>query len=344
VRQASTDNQIRLKLIGIIPAGGDWSGEIASGEVVRILSGARIPEGVDAVLAEEFTREDDGMIEAFADADPGRNILKARNDIYIGKPLVEQGEKLTPMKIGLLASAGYVELPVCRRPKVAIIATGDEVVAPGTPLQDGKLYASNLVTLAVWCVHFGFQPETWVVPDDEEEIRNCLIKALDDFDVILTSGGAWKGDRDLVAKIMDSLGWDKIYHRIKMAPGKAVGFGLYKGTPVFILPGGPPSNHMAFLQLALPALQKMAGWRDLGFPVVPARLAESIRRQTDWPRFVHGRLEKDTSGELVFSPSKQASRLQMIAASDAILMIPEDCDGFQAGADIKVQQLVNNLI
>jgi molybdopterin molybdotransferase len=323
----------------MIPAGGDWDGTLLPGQTVRILSGARIPGGADAVLAEEFAHEKDGKVLAYADAKVGRNVLLAGNDIHIGKPLVALGERLSPMKVGLLASAGYVKIPVVRRPQVAVIATGDEVVAPGNPLPDGKLYASNLLMLAGWCVWFGFSPQTYVVPDDRNEIRTVLSRGLQEFDVVLTSGGAWKSDRDLVVHILDEIGWEKIYHRIKMGPGKAVGFGLCQGKPVFLLPGGPPSNHMAFLQLALPAIKAMAGWQELGFPMARVRLVDTLCGQIDWTQFVHGKLDYGEGGGRIFSPSRQKSRLQMMAASDAIAKIPEGVDCIPEGEYIEVQKL-----
>ena len=339
VANASLEKPATLKLIGIIPAGGDWHGEVHSGEAVKILSGGRVPKGADAVLAEEYTVEADQVVTAYADAQAGRNILLAGNDIHVGKHLINRGERLSPMQVGLLASAGYVDIPVTRLPKVAVIATGDEVVAPGNPLPDGKLYASNLVTLAAWCVKYGFLPQTTVVPDERQKIADALENAVNNFDVVLTSGGAWKSDRDLVVHILDEMGWEKVFHRIKMGPGKAVGFGLCRGKPVFLLPGGPPSNHMAFLQFALPAIKKLAGWQDEGFPMVKVQLAEKLRGQIDWTQFEHGFLALNEQGEVTFSPSRQKSRLQMMAASDAIAKIPEGVDCIPEGEWIKVQKL-----
>lgn len=339
VQDASEENPVRVRLVGKIAAGGDLTGMIGPGEAVRILSGGRVPDGADAVLAEEFTREEDGWLVALGTARLGRNILPARADIFVGKELVAKGERLTPVKVGLLASAGFAQVPVCRQPRVAVIATGDEVVAPGKPLPDGKLYASNLVTLAGWCVSFGFDVQTFVVPDDRDKIQAALEEALVNFDVALTSGGAWKSDRDLVVHILDALGWEKVYHRIKMGPGKAVGFGLYQGKSVFLLPGGPPSNHMAFLQLVVPAMHRMAGWPELGFPLVPARVGKTLRGQIDWTQFEHGRLEKASDGAAVFYPSRQTSRLQMMAASNAVAKIPEGVDCIPEGETILVQKL-----
>ncbi|MCB2179536.1 molybdopterin molybdotransferase MoeA [bacterium] len=339
VEQASPENPIRIQLVGKIAAGGDWEGQVGSGEAVRILSGGRVPAGADAVLAEEFTQEDEDGVIALAHARAGRNILPARTDIYVGKKLVQKGERLTPVKVGLLASAGYSEVPVFRKPRVAVIATGDEVIAPGNPLPDGKLYASNLVTLAGWCVSFGFEVETFVVPDDWKQIQQAMTTALNEFDLVMTSGGAWKSDRDLVVHILESLGWEKIYHRIKIGPGKAVGFGFCQNKPVFLLPGGPPSNHMAFLQLVVPAMHQMAGWPKLGFPLVPARLGKTLRGQIDWTQFEHGCLEKDEQGADVFYPSRQTSRLQMMASSNAVAKIPEGTDHILEGEIILVQKL-----
>jgi molybdopterin molybdotransferase len=152
----------------------------------------------------------------------------------------------------------------------------------------------------------------------------------------LTSGGAWSGERDLVVHILDDLGWQKIYHRVRIGPGKAVGFGLYQDKPVFCLPGGPPSNHMAFLQLALPGLQKLGGEGGHGLPVVMVRMAESVHGQIDWTQFVHGRIKWSQAG-LVFQPLKPKSRLQMMANADGIVAVPEGRAEIPAGELVRAQ-------
>lgn len=334
---ASPEHEIHLDLIGDIAAGGTWKGSIGQGQTVRILSGAPIPDGADAVLAEEFAREGKG-VTAFNDAGPGRNVLRRGEDIRKGQLLVDGGEILSPPKIGCLASAGYAEVPVTRVPRVGIIATGDEVVAPGKPLETGKLYASNLVTLASWCKKYGFNVETMVLPDRETEIREGLQRALRRNDVVLTSGGAWKGERDLVVDVLQRMGWKHIYHRVRMGPGKAVGFGMAGMKPVFCLPGGPPSNYMAFLQLALPGLKKMAGFRDLVFPKVPVALSKAVEGQIDWTQFVCGRLDR-IKDKAAFVPVKPESRLQMMAASEAIIKIPEGENRYQKGEWVEAYQL-----
>lgn len=338
IARAAPHNPVHLQIVGQAAAGNPWEGSISSGEAVRILSGAMLIEGADAILAEEFARVAGDHVIAFNDAVPGRNILHRGADVHTGQVLAPAGECLRPTMLGLLAAAGYAEIAVVRRPRVAILATGDEVVAPGRPLEPGKLYASNLVTLAAWCQHFGFETTTQVLPDDSAKIRHELEANLEQYDAILTSGGAWKGDRDLVAHLLDELGWQKIYHRIRIGPGKAVGFGLLGAKPIFCLPGGPPSNHIAFLELALPGLQRLAGWSKPGLPLVAAEMAEEVKGQTDWTQFVHGRLELRGQTLVFISTWKDTSRLSSMATSNAVAVIPEGTSQIPAGEKVIIQQ------
>jgi len=331
IQNASPEQSVSLTIEGSIAAGGDWSGVLQPGQAVRILSGAPIPAGAQAVVAEEFTHQEGAQLLVFNNAEPGRNVLKKGEDVKQGDFLVGEGSLLTPGIVGFLASAGYMEIPVVRSPRVGIIATGDEVVAPGKPLPEGKLYASNLVTLAAWCHKYGFAVETDVLPDDEDVLRKGLRKALERYDAVITTGGAWTGDRDFVKSVLVDMGWKMEYHHIRMGPGKAVGFGMVGRKPVFILPGGPPSNHIAFLQLGLPGLKRLAGWTDPVLPSLPVVLSETIRGQIDWTQFVHGKLTK-IDETITFKSVKQKSRLQMISASDALVIIPEGVDMLPEGS------------
>jgi molybdopterin molybdotransferase len=337
IAQASPDKPVKLRVIGAIAAGGHFDGEITAGSAVRIWSGAGIPAGADAVLSEEFARTSQDGVVVTADAEPGRNILRKGADIQLGQGLVSSGALISrPTQIGLLAAAGHSQVPVVRLPRVAIIATGDEVVAPGQALGKGKIFASNVVTLAAWCSLQGFSSDVWVVRDEPETIRARLLEAVTAHDAVLTSGGAWQGDRDLVVRLLDQLGWQKVYHWVRMGPGKAVGFGLWQGKPVFCLPGGPPSNQTAFTQLALPGLQKLAGYRRTGLPRVKARLSQSVEGEKDWTQFLEGRFEYADDGVL-FRPFKLLSRLQTLAATEGILTIPEGMTKLQAGSIVQVQ-------
>ncbi len=339
IAHATPKSPARLQLVGHASAGNSWSGEVVPGTAIRILTGAPIPLGAEAVVAEEFTVEDGDCVNVMNDADPGRNILPKGCDISVGQTLFAAGQSLTPPQVGLLAAAGHTTVPVVKRPRVAIIATGDEVIAPGMPLQEGKLFASNLVTLAAWCSRYEMNVTTRVVPDDATSIRKELVKAIGSHDALVTSGGSWTGERDLVVRLLDELGWWKHYHRIRIGPGKAVGFGLLEGKPVFCLPGGPPSNHIAFLELALPGLMRLGGHQNPGLPRTVVHLSDDIRGQVDWTQFIHGILEHHPDAILFHSLKYMKSRLRMMAQAEAIVKIPEGTDHIPAGTILEAQIL-----
>lgn len=338
VERASVEHPARLRLIGAAQAGSRFSGEVEPGTAVRVLSGACVPYGAEAVVSGEFATDDGAWVTVVADAAPGRNVLRRGTDVARGQVVAAAGTRLRPAQVGLLAAAGYGSAAVVRRPKVAIIATGDEVIAPGKALGTGQLYASNLVTLAAWCAHYGFETAVSVVPDRAEAIERSLAGAIEGCDAVITSGGAWTGERDLVVHLLDRLPWRKVYHKVKLGPGKAVAFGLARGKPVFCLPGGPPSNQMAFLQLALPGLLRLAGYRRPGLPEVAATLSEDVEGQVDWTQFVGGRLQRTASGDW-FHPLKLASRLHSMAQAEGLLAIPEGTSRIARGARVRVQVL-----
>ncbi len=335
---ATSENPVRLHRAGFVSAGDKFEGEVRPGTAVRILSGAGIPAGADAVVSEEFTSEDGVSVIVMNHAEPGRNILRRGSDVGQGQRLIAAGTTLRPAQIGLLAAGGHHQAPVTRRPQVAVIATGDEVIAPGETLAAGKLFASNLVTLAAWCSWYGMGATTSVVKDEVTSLRDYLLRALATSDAILTSGGAWSGDRDLVIGVLDDLGWQKVYHRVRIGPGKAVGFGLWQGKPVFCLPGGPPSNQMAFLQLGLPGLMKLGGYRQPGLAEMVVKLGHSVSGQKDWTQFLEGSIQEMDTG-IVFYPFKMRSRLQSMAETEGILELPEGVTSISAGATVRVQVL-----
>jgi len=154
-------------------------------------------------------------------------------------------------------------------------------------------------------------------------------------DALLTSGGAWLSRRDLVLDVLSDLGWHKVFHRVRLGPGKGVGFGLWEGKPVFCLPGGPPSNETAFLLLALPGLLRLAGFPAPGFPVKRARLAEDVQGTPGWTRVIRGRLEDGPEG-LSFRPITAPSRLTALARAQGLLILPEDAPAWAAGREVDV--------
>ncbi|MBN1266045.1 MAG: molybdopterin molybdotransferase MoeA [Anaerolineales bacterium] len=339
IRDAS-DQPVTLKLIGSRYAGDRNILQLQPGTTVRVLTGAAIPAGADAVLAEEFTTSEGSIITVLNIAEPGRNILHQGSDVRIGQKILSKGAQLHPAAVGLLASAGHTHARVFRRPYAALLATGNEVIAPGTPLEPGKLYASNLVTLAAWCTRHHMESSTMILKDKAAVIEEAIRNAIKNHDIVITSGGAWSGERDLVVKTLDSIGWEKLFNRVRMGPGKGVAFGLLEGKPVFCLPGGPPSNLTAFLQLVLPALHHMAGFAKPGLPVKEAVLADAVSGQSSWTQFIFGTLQEKPNAPLLFTPLPRGSRLQMMASAESILTIPEGIDHFNAGEPVLVQLLI----
>jgi molybdopterin molybdotransferase len=335
---ATNRQPVRLKVLGRVTAGDKTVYKVERGLSVKVLTGAPIPEGADAVLPEEFCRSENEDILCLDTTQAGRNVLEKGTDIRIGEKIAGKGEILSPPLLGLLASAGWSRASAYKTPRVSIIATGDEVLAPGQPLKKGKLYASNLVEISSWLTRWGIEYRVNIVPDSSEAIERAVLDDLPYVDAYVTSGGAWGSERDLVIKVLDHLKWDGIFHRSRMGPGKAVGFGLLEQKPFFSLPGGPPSNEMAFLQLALPAILSMAGHRGTLFPIVPASLEGAVKGQLEWTNFVPANVFMKQN-EFWAKPIKQKSRLQGMAKKDAIIIIPEDSDGFLTGETILVQIL-----
>lgn len=340
IDNATQENPVCLKLTGVAAAGGKSADIVEPGTAIRILTGAKIPEGADAVIAEEFTELKDNKVIVKLFAEPGRNILPKGSDVAQKEQIVGAGTRLVPGMVGLIAAAGYGEIPVIRNPKVAIIATGDEVVAPGKPLPEGKLFASNLMTLNAWCFRYGFDTMTDIVKDNADMIKKKLRFCNETCDAILTSGGAWTGDRDFVVSILEELGWKQIFHRIRIGPGKAVGFGILNSKPVFVLPGGPPSNLLGFLQIALPGLLKLAGHQKPELPKMSVILEQDIDgRHINWTQFIFGRFIAKQE-QTFFRPLKMVSRLQSMARAEGIIAIPEGEVHIPAGTELSAQLLV----
>ena len=341
IAEASPGSPARLRIIGHSFAGSPFEGEVRHGSAVGICSGAPIPGGADAVVAIEFCAEAGIEARVSADAGPGRNILRAGEDLEAGSVIAGKGTVLLPGLLGLAAAGGRETIEVYRAPRVAMVAIGDEVVAPGGNLHPGQLYASNLVTTGAWLDAFRVPFTTAIVGDSRDAITSELAGCLPGVDVLVTSGGAWLSERDLIARVLGEMGWRKVFHHVRMGPGKGVIFGTLEGKPVFCLPGGPASNEMAFLQLALPGILRMAGLAGSPLPVISARLVKDVKsRHRDWTEFRDAMLSRDPDGRYLVTPYLQRSRLQAIARAHCLVCIPEGVDTLREGDDVPVQVLM----
>ena len=336
---AKKKRPVALKLAGTAAAGSLPDRVVESQHTIRVLTGGPIPMGADAVVPEELTTRQDRHVEFYQSVEGGANILPKGSDLTKSQVVAREGCLITPGLLGILAAAGHSHVQVVQPPEVALIATGDEVTISGKPLLEGHLYASNITTLDGWCRRYGFQTRCCVVGDEPEDIYRTLSSSIDQTDAVVTSGGAWTGDRDLVAQGLRGLGWTQVFHGIRMVPGKGVGFGLLDRKPVFMLPGGPSANVMGFLQIALPGLLRLAGYRHTGLPELTVQLAAELNgRHMDWTQFVFGTLERQSSRH-VFHPLLTRSRLKAVAIAEAIVAIPEGENHLPAGTVVKAQLL-----
>lgn len=330
---AGPENPVKLEIVGHAATGEASAAVVGPGTTVRILSGAALPPGADAILAEEFVTVDGNFIHAMADAEPGRNILEKGCDVCCHDILAEEGDRLTPQRIGLLVAGGIADVPVFRIPRIGLLATGSEILLPGRPIAPGKVYASNMLLQQAWFSARGIPSRVMASGDSVASISDAIRKLHAESDVIITSGGAWKGDRDLVVGALESMGWRRIFHRVRMGPGKAVGMGALDGKPVFCLPGGPASNESAFIMIALPAVMKMAGFRHFPYMSLEGKLEKSVSGQADWTQFLQCDIVA-RAPEILLRPGKLRSRLFAMARADAVLTIPEGVFRIPAGATV----------
>ncbi|MCX7911694.1 MAG: molybdopterin molybdotransferase MoeA [Dehalococcoidales bacterium] len=345
IAEASAKNPVRLKVIGSAFAGSGLSGEVTHGSAIKVCSGAPVPPGTEAVVSIELTEQPSpDEVLVFADASPGRNILRAGSEVARGDVIAARGARLMPGYLGLIAAAGLSRVKVFRRPRVAIIGVGDEVIAPGQPLAPGQLYASNLITMQAWLTLFGITSRFSVARDDEEAIRKAILAHIGDADVVLTSGGAWGSERDLVLGVLEKLGWQRLFQRVRMGPGKGISFGFLETKPVFCLPGGPASNEMAFIQLALPGILKLGGDSRHPLPTVLARLTEDVPgRHRDWTEFKDAVISRDEEGCFSVSLFRHRSRLQAIARANSLICVPEGRLSLHRGETVPVQLLIHRI-
>ncbi|MHC4882447.1 MAG: molybdopterin molybdotransferase MoeA [Planctomycetota bacterium] len=342
LESASRDCPVKLKVVGSVFAGSQTNTSVVSGTAVKVMTGAQIPQHADAVISSEFTKEEDGGIVCCRDAGRGRNILEKGHDVKKGDPVACPGEVLVPAKTGLMAAGGISSVRVHPLPRIGIIAIGDEVVKPGESLKEGQLYASNIVTLVSWLKHFRMTSKIAIVPDQKELLSEAIKNIQEDVDVLITSGGVWKSERDLTVKTFQDMGGETVIHHVRMGPGKAVAVILLREKPVFCLPGGPPSNEMAFLQIVLPSLFHLSGKSPTPFKNKTATLTETIKGDKDWTQFLQARLVVN-DGQLFAEPLRIKSRLQSQANANALIKIPEGVEQLEKGKQIQIQVLFGSI-
>lgn len=327
---ASSDAPVELDVIAEIPAGAWYDGPIDEGQCVRIMTGAPVPEAADAVVKYELVDvvAGDGRVGsrvAFtAPTATASNIRSAGEEAKAGEVIVAAGEVIHTAGVGFLTGCGVTKCKTYRRPRVAIIATGSELVDPTEVPTQGKIRNSNSYALAACAIDAGAIPTVLPIsPDNLEDLTAQVLAATEEHDFVITSGGAADGDYDFIKKVVEGAG-ELMMTTVNMRPGKAQTFGIVNDTPVFGLPGNPAAAFLGFEMIIRPALRKMQGYSCFERPHVNARLVGTLKKKDPRRIFNRGTLSKDAQGYLVTPAKNQSSGLfGPIQRSNCFIVLPE---------------------
>ena len=331
-------------MVGEVKAGATAAFTLQPGTVAYVTTGAPLPEGADAVvMIEDTERVEDGsghaQVRIGTGVEAGTDVRPVGIDVEAGQVVLAAGERLLAAEVGLLATAGSAEVQVFPKPRIAVLSTGDELVEPGQPLGPGQIRDSNRAMLLAAIESVGGEPvDIGIAGDTQESLEAHVREGLARADILLTSGGVSMGDLDLVKPLLDHAGTVH-FGRVRMKPGKPVTFATAEVEEgrrlVFGLPGNPVSSLVTFYLFAVPALRKMAGWRDPHLARVQARLAHALPLDAFRPEFHRAALRWDSKeGCYVASStgSQASSRLLSMRTANALLVLPQEEGELPAGA------------
>lgn len=340
VRAAEVTPGSTLKLAGTSQAGARFIGMMEHGQCVRIFTGAPMPIGADAVVMQEQTQSAGNRVTFSEPAKPGQNIRKQGMDFTRGRELLPAGTVMTPAALSLAASANHANVTVTKRPKLAILATGDELVPPGAPPGADQIVASNsyglIPLLAPWCEKV---VDLGIVPDDKQKLEQALLGAFDyGVEVVVTTGGASVGERDYVQDVLTDLGVKLDFWKIAMRPGKPIMFGTRGSTLVFGLPGNPVSAMVTAIVILRPVLRQMTGHADPFWPTIGVPLAADLPPNGPRRHYMRGTLNRNDIGFLEVLPISEtdSAHTSSLAAADALIVQPENDPGTPAGEIVDI--------
>ena len=340
----TTGAPVELKVVGLLPAGAAPTTPVGQGEAIRIMTGAPMPEGADAVVMVEDTEATAGgdVVRIGRTVSAGDAVRAAGSDVGAGDEVFPAGTVLSAAHVGVLASIGRTDVRVHPRARVGVLSTGDELVEDGRPLQPGQIRESNRPMLLGLVEQSGCVPvDLGLVPDDEAAITAAIERAVATCDAVVTSGGVSMGDFDLIKVVLDRMG-DMAWMQVAIKPAKPFAFGVLPGAhrpvPVFGLPGNPVSSLVSFEVLARPALRLMMGHTVLDRPLVRAVTDEDLRRRPDDKLHlvrVHGAFGADGRWHVRSTGAQGSHQLAATAGANGLALVP-DGSGVTAGGDVDV--------
>lgn len=326
-----------LRLIGISAAGAGFDGKVGQGETVRIFTGAPVPEGADTIVIQEYAEKTNGVVIAKA-AEPGRYVRPRGQDFKQGEVLLAAGTRLGPRELMLAAAMNHAELPVRRKPKVAILATGDEVVPPGSELGKDQIVSSVPIGLATLVARAGGEPMSLGIAKDDPKSLVTLARAGSAADILVTAGGASVGERDLVARALKTEGLEIDFWKIAMRPGMPLLYGRLGSQRVLSLPGNPVSALITAHVFLVPMLAAMLGLATAARPLPEAVLGEALEANGERQHYMRAISEWREDGRRVVRPlpSQDSSLVAELARADCLIVRAPDAPALPSGARVGI--------
>ncbi|NKB43274.1 MAG: molybdopterin molybdenumtransferase MoeA [Alphaproteobacteria bacterium] len=329
-----------LSVIGESAAGHPFKGKVEDGQAVRIFTGAHLPAGADTVVIQEDV-DRDGDTVTINEVELGRHIRPKGQDFSVGDNLLIAPLRLSPRHVGLLAAGDHPWLQVYRRPRVAIVSTGDEIVLPGEPRNSSQIVSANGPALAAFVNAKGGVPIHLGVVKDDEDALSSIAEAAKSCDLVVTSGGVSVGDRDLVRKAFGEAGLNVEFHKIAMRPGKPLMFGHLEDTPMLGLPGNPVSALVCALLFLGPAIDRLQGLSGASPQQRPAILGADVKANGGREDYMRAVLSQNEDGSLTATPifAQDSSMIGALANSDALIVRPVGAPAAKIGETVPVLSL-----
>jgi len=332
-----------LNVIGESAAGVEFDQSVASGQAVRIFTGANVPQGADTVVIQEDTEAENGLVRILEAPRLGQNIRRAGIDFEFGDTPLKAGKMLTARDLGLVAGMNVTELTVTRKPVVAILATGDELVLPGETAGDHQIVSSSPTALASYIEQWGGQAKFLGIARDSEASLKKMAALADGADFLITIGGASVGDHDLIQKVLGDTNLNVDFWKIAMKPGKPLIYGRLGDIPMLGLPGNPVSSLVCALLFLRPAIGALLGLdrEDLKPSLLRARVTEKLRANAKRQDYLRASLQTDADGQLEATPFdlQDSSVMSVFAAADALIVRPPHAPEAKPGDFVQVLPL-----
>ena len=325
--------EVKLKLVGRAAAGRPFPKLLQAGETIQIFTGAPIPTGADTIAMQEYCHKENTTICVPSGLTLGDNLRLKSEDIRSGDIVLRAGHRMRAQDIGLAASAGYTELPVYSRLKVALFSTGDEVAEPGTVLEPGRVYDANRYVISALLQNLECQiSDLAILPDNRESVYESLKACADSHHLIVTSGGISGSEEDHVAKAVTSLGLLSFW-RLAVKPGKPVAFGQIGTTPFIGLPGNPVAATLTFLRIARPIILKLSGANNVSPHMFRVKSGFNYTKKPNRLEWIRARLTTEPDGGLVANmfESQGSGILSSVVGSDGVVELPEELTQLNAG-------------